>query len=120
GTARLKKKIRDIERLLRQEGVSATKRLENERALAASKIELTNAIQEKKVKEVAKKYHMVRFFERKKAVRRLKQANKTRADANTREERDNLEDEVKKCEIDLAYNLHFPVEKKYISLYPKE
>ena len=60
----LKKLIRDIERLLSRENsnLTADGRLDKERALAAYNLELKNATRNKKEQEMAKKYHMVRFF----------------------------------------------------------
>lgn len=60
----LKKLIRDHARLLSRENsnLTADGRLEKERALAAYNLELKNATRNKKEQDMAKKYHMVRFF----------------------------------------------------------
>jgi hypothetical protein len=60
----LKKKVRDIERLLSRPNSTllADARAENERALEAFKHELSIATQSKTEQKMAKKYHMVRFF----------------------------------------------------------
>ncbi|KAF5094659.1 hypothetical protein D0Z00_003434 [Geotrichum galactomycetum] len=134
GSSKLKKKIRDVERTLRKPGLAATKKLEAERALAALREELEDVQRGQKAKENAQRYHMVRFFERKKAARKLKQAvkailgEKSSAKANDSDESDNEEEEVRdeetlranleKAEIDLYYTVLFPLERKYISLYP--
>ncbi|CAN3354717.1 rRNA-processing protein Efg1p [Diutina catenulata] len=124
GTAKLKKKIRDVERLLRREKLPATTRTENERALVALKIEMEAAKGRNKERHLAKKYHMVRFFERKKAVRKLKQAQKTldelSADPEKKKEAKKQRKVVKHCQIDLAYTVLFPKSEKYISLFPNE
>lgn len=49
-------------------------RIEKERALAGYIQDLDRAVEEKKRNEMISKYHMVRFFERKKAERALKKA----------------------------------------------
>ena len=49
----------------------ADKKIEYDRALKGLKVELQNSQVQNKAKVLAKKYHMVRFFERK-AVRKLK------------------------------------------------
>uniref|UniRef100_A0A060T480 rRNA-processing protein EFG1 n=1 Tax=Blastobotrys adeninivorans TaxID=409370 RepID=A0A060T480_BLAAD len=107
GTAKIKKKIRDLNRLLRKPDLDADKRVECERALKSFQSQLEDAQYTNKVRTIAKKYHMVRFFERKKATRRLKNAIKNKQD-------------VLKAEIDLYYTVLFPKEKPYVSLYPKE
>jgi hypothetical protein len=60
----LKKKIRDLQRLLSRpnSNLSAQLRVDNERALAAYKHELSFATQSRAEQKNAKKYHMVRFF----------------------------------------------------------
>ena len=117
----MKKKIRDIERLLKKDKLPADVRTENERAVKALKVELQNTQFNLKAKQVAKKYHMVRFFEKKKAVRKLKQANKNLEDISKTDVRKDIKKarkQVKHCEIDLAYVIMFPKSEKYISLYP--
>ncbi|CDO51705.1 hypothetical protein DV451_004384 [Geotrichum candidum] len=136
GSSKLKKKIRDVERTLRKPGLAATKKLESERALAALREELEDVQRGQKAKENAQRYHMVRFFERKKAARKLKQAvkailgDKNAAKANDSDDSDKEEEEapvldeetlranLEKAEIDLYYTVLFPLERKYISLYP--
>ena len=59
----LKKKIRDITRLLeRSEDLPPGVRIEHERALASYKQDLVAADDEKRRQKMIKKYHMVRFF----------------------------------------------------------
>jgi hypothetical protein len=59
----LKKKIRDVSRLLnRSESLPAGARMDNERALASYKLELADAMDEQRRQKMIKKYHMVRFF----------------------------------------------------------
>lgn len=60
----LKKKIRDLERLLARpnSNLTADARAENERALQAFKYELGAASKDKREQTIARKYHMVRFF----------------------------------------------------------
>lgn len=121
GTAKIKKKIRDIERLLKKENVPANVRIENERAVKALKIELDNKQQDLKTKKLAKKYHMVRFFEKKKSLRKLKQARKelqTISETGERKDIKKARKVVRHSEIDVAYVILFPKSEKYISLYP--
>lgn len=121
GAAKIRKKIRDIERLLKKDTLPAHVRNENERALKALKVELQNTQHNLKAKQNAKKYHMVRFFEKKKAIRKVKQAKKTLEEASSTEVRKDIKKArkvVRHSEIDLVYVMIFPKTEKYISLYP--
>lgn len=124
GTSKINKKIRDIERLLakRRDKLPANVIVENERALAALKVEKRNAENSLKLKKNAKKYHMVRFFERKKALRKYKQAKKEHdkliSDGAEKKEIKKAKKVLTHCEIDLAYVVNFPKSEKYIALYP--
>lgn len=121
GSAKIKKKIRDIERLLKKQNVPANIRIDNERALKALNVELTSKQQDNKTQKIAKKYHMVRFFERKKALRKLKQARKALQEVLESGERKDIKKArkvVRHSEIDVAYVVLFPKAEKYISLYP--
>ena len=64
---------------------------------------------------------MVRFFERKKAIRRLKNAKKALNQAmknKDKEEEKKAKDMVYRNEIDLIYVILYPKSEKYISIYP--
>lgn len=59
----LKGKIRDVTRTLeRSKNLPEDVRIEKERALAGYKLDLENAENEKRKKNMITKYHMVRFF----------------------------------------------------------
>ncbi|ODQ80810.1 hypothetical protein BABINDRAFT_34486 [Babjeviella inositovora NRRL Y-12698] len=124
GSSKLRKKIRDIERLLtKKKNLPADVRVANERSLKALKFELENSDLQNRAKIISKKYHMVRFFEKKKALRKLKQASKEMAEleANPDAEKKDLKKQrkvVKHCQVDLAYVINFSKTEKYISLYP--
>ncbi|RCK65189.1 rRNA-processing protein EFG1 [Candida viswanathii] len=122
GSAKIKKKIRDIERLLKKNAkLPADKKIEYDRALKALRVELQNSQVQNKAKVISKKYHMVRFFERKKAVRKLKNLRKEFEEVLKTEVRKDIKKarkQVKHGEIDLAYVILFPKTEKYISLYP--
>lgn len=121
GASKTRKKMRDIERLLKKDTLPAHVRVENERALKALGVELQNTQYNLKAKQNAKKYHMVRFFEKKKAIRKLKQARKTLEDTASTEVRKDIKKArkvVKHSEVDIVYVMLFPKTEKYISLYP--
>ncbi|CAK9441615.1 uncharacterized protein LODBEIA_P54830 [Lodderomyces beijingensis] len=123
-SAKLKKKKRDIERALaKNTKLPADKRIEYERALKALDVELSNAQHNLKEKHNASKYHMVRFFERKKAIRKLKQLRRAFDDVAKTQVRKDIKKarkQLKHGEIDLMYVVLFPNSEKYISLYPSE
>lgn len=58
----LKSKIRDLTRALHHSDLPADIRVEKERALAGYEQDLENALEEKRKRELIRKYHMVRFF----------------------------------------------------------
>ncbi|KAA8912762.1 hypothetical protein FN846DRAFT_256501 [Sphaerosporella brunnea] len=115
----LKKKIRDVQRILSraQSTLSAQARVESERALAAYKLELTNATRSRKEQKNAKKYHMVRFFERQKATRRLNKLQREAAALEGDAVPDDLAQKIHNAQVELNYTLYYPRGEKYISLF---
>ncbi|KAG5436913.1 hypothetical protein PCK2_001036 [Pneumocystis canis] len=97
----LKKKIRDLERLVKKGTIPRDVQVEIER----------------KIHSLQGKYKMVRFFEMKKASRYLKQAQKQFMEASDENEKKRLEELVHHYQVDLNYVIEFPSFKKYISLY---
>lgn len=127
GSSGIKKKIRDISRVLNRDNLSADVKIANERALKTLKIELEKVQDDLRTKKIAQRYHKVRFFEKKKAIRFYKQSEKNIKELEESEEDDKeIKKKLKKekrvfehCKIDLAYVLNFPKNEKYISLYAK-
>ena len=103
GVSRIKKRIRDTERLLKKPGLAATKQVEAERALAAFKAELDGAAHRKAEAKRSKKYHMVKFVERKKALRALRKPDAGDAEL-----------------AHFYYITRYPRDKKYRALYATE
>lgn len=74
------------------------------------------------------KYHRVRFFDRQKATKRLKQARKRlqlvelehSGDTKFSNETNSLRDEVHQHEIDVNYAIYFPLLQPYSSLWPSK
>jgi len=106
--------------------LTADVRDENERALASIKHDLEAARKLNAEDKMRKRYQKVRFIgihphmmnlisERKKAMRKLKQAEKLRQQDPSKEH----QSEVEKYELDLYYTLHYPLTEKYIALYPQ-
>ena len=123
--ASLKRKIRDITRLLNgPETLPDDVRIEKERALAAYTQTIKEAKDARQRAQMIKKYHMVRFFERQKAMRRLKKLGKWMRGGEDDEgkgvDRDRVGREIKDVKVDLDYTLYCPLNKKYVSLYPRQ
>ncbi|KAF1985245.1 hypothetical protein K402DRAFT_357762 [Aulographum hederae CBS 113979] len=120
-TAPLKQRIRDLQRLLAHaENLPADQRVEREREVAALRHEVAVMEVEKSRSDTISRYHMVRFFERQKATRRLKKLAKQLEAATEPNERKSLERQVHIAEIDLNYTMYFPLAEAYISLYPSK
>ncbi|KAK9467939.1 hypothetical protein V1512DRAFT_260399 [Lipomyces arxii] len=120
----LRKKIRDLERLLNRaqekgesKNTTAMARREQERALRALKDEFQRAEQNKTDRRLDQRYRQVRFFERRKAVRRLEKARKMLSKNEDKTEKKRLEKDLRLAETELAYIALFPKDKKYVSLY---
>lgn len=128
----MRKKIRDIKRLLAKDKLPSDMRVANERALKTLELNLKDHSSVKRHQKIQKKYHMVRFFERKKAIRRYKKAKRELSESEkkfhdetlTEEEKSELRNILKKqrsilhhASVDFAYVLNYPTNIKYISLY---
>ncbi|KAL2350927.1 hypothetical protein BJ546DRAFT_999648 [Cryomyces antarcticus] len=138
----IKGRIRDIKRLLqradegdrlttgdgRERGyMDAGRRIGLERELQSLEIELKEAEEEILRQQMVGRYHMVRFFDRQKATRKLKKTQKQQsqllADDTPTPDSSELEEAAKlvhTAEVDLNYTLFFPLTKAYVSLYPKK
>jgi len=125
--------MRDLQRQLsRVERLPADVRIAKEREFAALKYELTETEREKNRSKMVKKYHMVRFFDRRKAERRLKKLEKQlkevdvdgeqhhNEDLGEREaKRRRLDEQVLRAKVDLSYAVYAPLMWKYCALFPK-
>ncbi|KAF2431976.1 hypothetical protein EJ08DRAFT_557273, partial [Tothia fuscella] len=123
----LKHQIRDLERLITNSSShqNASITLLNERKLAALRHELVLTKASREKTRMIEKYHMVRFFERKKAERHLKKAIKAQVeydggDDDDVAERERLARKVHIATIDLNYTNYSPLDSVYVSLYPNQ
>jgi rRNA-processing protein Efg1 len=116
----IKSRIRDLERQLRNPDIvkRADVALAHERELAALKRDLEVTAAEKTRKEMIERYHMVRFFERQKATRALKRANKKLDAEEATAAREPLEENVRLAQVDFNYTMYSPLAWKYVSLWP--
>ncbi|KAF9347714.1 18S rRNA maturation protein [Mortierella sp. NVP85] len=118
GSAALTKKLRDTLRMMsKSTKMPADVRLELERRVEALKLQIAEKKVDQTEQKMATKYRMLKFFESKKADRKIKVFLKQHPDweknADERKEMESLN-------LDLAYIQHFPKTEKYISLYPNE
>ncbi|KAH6624978.1 hypothetical protein B0J18DRAFT_490905 [Chaetomium sp. MPI-SDFR-AT-0129] len=123
----IKKRARAIERLLARGGGSdggagtlqlpATKQKDLERELAAHRQRIEGAREKKERSRMIGRYHMVRFFERKKALRFTKQLAKRLAQATDAAEVAQLQADLHVAQVDVDYAVYFPFMEPYISLY---
>ncbi|WQF76073.1 Putative rRNA-processing protein Efg1 [Colletotrichum destructivum] len=113
-----KTRARAIRRLLQSgKELPATKRNELEQELQALQERVEEHDFRKRRSNMIQKYHMVRFFERKKAERLLKQLRKKLQQTEDAEEKKRLEAEAHVAEVDVAYARFFPLMERYESLY---
>ncbi|KAF6818970.1 rRNA-processing protein efg1 [Colletotrichum sojae] len=122
GTANWNKtRARTIRRLLQSgKELPATVRNELEQELGALEERVEDHSFKKRRSQMISKYHMVRFFERKKAERLLKQLRKKIQQSEDPEEKKRLEAEAHVAEVDVAYARFFPLMERYESLYPNK
>lgn len=131
----LKAQIRQLARhLAHNQDLPADSRQDKERELYSLQETLAEALVRRDRRSTLSQYHMVRFFERKKATRALRKLNKDieamqargLASSETSEASENLaalqalRSRQRAAEVDLLYTTHAPLEEKYISLFPKK
>jgi len=112
----LKKQIEGVEHLLKRDDIDESVKTEKAQMLEDLKKQV--AEKQKKKSLILKneaKYKKVRFFEQQKVRRMLKKANKqAEKNPDDPEINETIEDLKKK----LSYIKNFPMDKKYISLFP--
>ncbi|KAK0630731.1 hypothetical protein B0T17DRAFT_507175 [Bombardia bombarda] len=116
----VKKRARDIERRFEHDvaKVPANVKKDLERELAAHKQRIADDRNRKLRSKMIGKYHMVRFFERKKAQRMAKQLRQQLNTAEDPEEVAKLNADLHIAEVDNDYAIYYPFMERYISVYP--
>ncbi|KAL1846548.1 hypothetical protein Plec18170_009127 [Paecilomyces lecythidis] len=120
----LKKRIRDVKRLLDRVDLPPEGRITQERALIGYQRDLDQEMAKRKRSEMIKKYHFVRFLERKTATKELKKLQRrereiSESDAPTKkEDLKLLASRIHTARVNLNYTIYSPLTEKYISLYP--
>ncbi|KAI8890945.1 hypothetical protein K501DRAFT_328111 [Backusella circina FSU 941] len=116
-TGKIKKKIRDTQRTIEKSNVSAEALIASKRKLKALQIELGESLINEQERDMLNKYHKTRFFEKKKAHRKLKKAEnklkETPDDAALQAKRD-------EAAFNVEYIQHYPPSVPYVALYPTE
>ncbi|KAK2594125.1 rRNA-processing protein efg1 [Conoideocrella luteorostrata] len=113
-----KKRARNIERSLsRNHELPANVQNDLERELAALKTTVAEKLFQKKRTAMISKYHMVRFFERKKASRLAKQLKRKIEQNPSADDVEDLKHQLHIAEVDEAYSIYHPYMEPYISLY---
>ncbi|OKL60471.1 hypothetical protein UA08_04220 [Talaromyces atroroseus] len=122
----LKRRIRDVKRLLsRHADLSPEARIVQERALAGYEKDLKEEQERRQRSEMIKKYHFVRFLDRKTATKELRTAQRRLEKAKEREGENStklakLQSEIDAAQINVSYTIYYPLTEKYISLYPQD
>jgi len=114
-----KQQIRGVERYLKRTDISEESRFFQTKKLEELKKALNSREQVDKEKKRAKQYHGIKFFEKKKVMRKLKQLRKRREKGDAADNSVLLE-ELEAAEDNLAYIIYFPKGKKYVSLFPSK
>ncbi|RKP12949.1 hypothetical protein BJ684DRAFT_20534 [Piptocephalis cylindrospora] len=117
----LRKRLRDTRRLLKRENLEANVRVDAERREKALVLRLESRQNGEIEKKRAKKYHMIKFFEKSKVERKIRKVERSLKKAKEGGQEEGEEDELNKqledLAVDLAYIQHYPSGSKYISLF---
>ncbi|PLB45675.1 hypothetical protein P170DRAFT_414102 [Aspergillus steynii IBT 23096] len=119
----LKKRIRDVKRLLNKVDLPADARIVQERALAGYEKDLEDENSRRDRSKMIKKYHFVRFLDRKTAtkdVNRLLRREKALAESDdASSKKSKLAQKIHVARVNLNYTIYYPLTEKYIALYAK-
>ncbi|ORY72731.1 hypothetical protein BCR35DRAFT_307506 [Leucosporidium creatinivorum] len=113
--SKLKAQLRQTKRLLARDDLTPDVRTTSERRQKTLEQELVKAEQSALEQKMVTRYRGVRFFERQKLLRKIKQAKKAlEALPEDESHKSNLLD----ARVDLYYVLRYPKTQKYIALFP--
>ncbi|BGO93079.1 hypothetical protein NBRC10512_003264 [Rhodotorula toruloides] len=113
--SKLKAQLRQTKRLLARDDLNPDVRVTSERRLVVLEEELAKAEQSNKEKKMVQRYRGVKFFERQKLLRKIKQAKKQLEPLPGNAD---VEKTLLEARIDLYYVLRYPKTEKYIALFP--
>lgn len=116
-------RIHSLRKLLGRETLPSTIRQEKERELAALVHEQSANRSKKEGRKVLEKYHYVRFVERRKAEKKLRQLEKqlealeTADDGGGDDQRMKLQRRIHEMEVHKNYAIYAPLNQKYVSIF---
>ncbi|RAK75632.1 Efg1 domain-containing protein [Aspergillus fijiensis CBS 313.89] len=123
----LKKRIRAAKRLLAKPDLPADVRVTQERALLGYERDLEEETKSRERSKLIKKYHFVRFLERKTATKEIARLtrkekeiteNTAGVDAAAREKKlASVARKLHVARVNLNYTIYYPLTEKYIALY---
>lgn len=118
----VKKRIRDIDRILKRDGISNEMREKLTGDLESLKQQNLDNKQKEKERKYSIKYHQVKFFERKKILRKINTLNRdinaiSVAENDESSKLQNLKESRDNFMKDLAYLLYYPRHLKYVSIF---
>ncbi|KAL4962322.1 Efg1 domain-containing protein [Aspergillus stella-maris] len=129
----LKRRIRDSKRLLNKPDLPADKRIIQERALKGYEKELADEEKRRDRSRMIKKYHFVRFLDRKTATKEVTRLTKklnelsssstddpSLSDEAKRKKLVKLESRLHNAKVNLNYTIYYPLTEKYVSLYAEK
>ncbi|KAJ5174939.1 rRNA-processing protein efg1 [Penicillium canariense] len=115
----LKSRIRGVKRLLNKD-LPADARILQERALAGYEQDLVDETARRERSNLIKKYHFVRFLDRKTATKQLNRLQRREKEKDLdSKQKAHLARQMHAARVNLNYTLYYPLTEKYISLYPK-
>lgn len=107
-------RIHSLRKQLARGTLPSTIQQEKERELAALVHEQAKTVNKKQVKKTLEKYHYVRFLERRKAEKKLKQLWKQQKAQGDSPE---LSERIHEMEVNLNYAIYAPLGEKYVSMF---
>ncbi|KAH1674412.1 18S rRNA maturation protein [Aspergillus fumigatus] len=124
----LKKRIRDVKRLLNRVDLPADARIVQERALAGYEKDLEDELARRHRSQMIKKYHFVRFLDRKAASKDLKRllrreqeiSNSDLNPAAKKEKLAALAGKIHAAQVNHNYTIYYPLTQKYVALYAEQ
>ncbi|KAL2833206.1 hypothetical protein BJY01DRAFT_225278 [Aspergillus pseudoustus] len=127
----LKRRIRDVKRLLYKSDLPADKRIIQERALKGYEKELADEEGRRERSKMIKKYHFVRFLDRKTATKEVNRLTRQHdelaksdiTEGNTKTKKKELAQlarQIHIAKVNLNYTIYYPLTEKYISIYAEK
>ena len=117
-----KQQLRGLQRLLKRDTLPPDVRKAKEAELAALQGDVQKQSRVNREKHFSKKYHGVKFVEKRKVERKIGQLERRLAELQQQggslDKVAAAEEELREAQHDLLYIQHFPRAKKYLSLFP--